>query len=66
MVFIVDDNFSAVICEGDFCKDHLDADYVQQQEELITRGWQRLCELENSEKALIEYPLPEVLARFRL
>jgi hypothetical protein len=61
--FIVDAEFPPVIVEGAFDKRQLDADYVEAQEALVTRGWRRLREVIGTEAAIINYPLPEVLAR---
>ena len=58
--FIVDERFPPVICEGAFGKQSLDPTYVAQQEELITRGWQRLQELRDLGLPISEYPLPDV------
>ena len=64
--FIVDDAFSPVSTTGDFDKRNLDRSYVMDQENLITRGWLRLCELDDSDTPIIEYPLPEVRAKMQL
>lgn len=63
--FIVDPQFSTVVVEGPFCKGELDSEQVRQQEELTTRGWRRLIELEAIAKTLPVhlYPLPEVIER---
>lgn len=58
--YIVADGFEAVVVEGDFDKRSLHAEFVTERESLITRGWQRLQDLANSELPIIEYPLPEV------
>ncbi|MFO0904544.1 MAG: hypothetical protein U0939_16185 [Pirellulales bacterium] len=59
--FIVDADFTpAVVVEGDFDKRLMDARFVAQREELVTRGWRRLAELAGSELAVVDYPLPEV------
>ena len=64
--FIVDDRFPVVACEGDFDKQNLDAEFVQQRESLATRGWQRLLHLsEQAEMPITEYPLEEVKANWR-
>lgn len=63
--FIVDDSFEVVEVEGPFAKQSLDADYVREQEELITQGWRRLQELATSDVPIIEYPLPQVLAKIK-
>ena len=59
--FILDPDFEAVTVDGPFAKAELDAAYVAEQEELMTRGWQRLQELyEISESVpLSDYPLSE-------
>ena len=62
--FIVDERFEPVVVEGDFDKRRLDPAYVRQQELLITRGWRRLREVAGLEVAIVEYPLPEVRARW--
>ena len=64
--FIVDDAFSPISTTGDFDKRNLDPSYVADQENLLTRGWQRLCELDGSDTPIIEYPLPEVRASMQL
>jgi hypothetical protein len=58
--FIVDPAFPSVTCEGAFAKEHLDAEYVRQEEARVTRGWRRLQELPALGVPLTEYPLPEV------
>ncbi|MDG2390666.1 MAG: hypothetical protein P8M30_15265 [Planctomycetaceae bacterium] len=59
--FIVDDKFPAVAVDGPFNKSQLDAEYVGQQEELITRAWRRLQEVRSLGIPISEYPLPEVI-----
>ena len=61
--FIVDDRFPPVSVEGPFEKSQLDADYVAEQEELVTRAWRRLQEVRSLGIPISEYPLPEVLER---
>ena len=63
--FIVDDAFPPTTATGAFNKHNLDPGYVAEQENLVTRGWQRLCELVDSNTPIIEYPLTEVQARIR-
>lgn len=63
--FIVDERFEPVTVEGDFDKRRLDPQFVQQREQLVTRGWQRLLELEKLNLPIHEYPLPEVRATWR-
>ncbi len=63
--YIVADDFEPVAIEGPFDKRHLDPTFVQQQEELITRGWKRLQDVIPLGIPIIEYPLPEVLAQIK-
>lgn len=63
--FIVDQQFGSVACPGDFDKRHLDASFVREREQLVTRGWHRLRELVSLDLPIIEYPLPEVADRIR-
>jgi hypothetical protein len=60
--FIVHEAFAPISVEGDFDKRLLDPVFVQQREDLVTRGWLRLCELGQQAEglSLLEYPLPEV------
>lgn len=62
--FIVDDDFSPVIVDGDFDKRRLDPQFVRERGDLITRGWRRLREIASQELPIIDYPLPEVRATF--
>ena len=63
--FIVDAAFDLVVVEGPFNKTELDADYVAQQELLMTRGWKRLQELYDISETVpvSDYPLSEFLQR---
>jgi len=63
--YIVADDFEPVVVEGPFDKRQLDAVYVQERERLLTRGWQRLKEVASLGIPIIEYPLPEVMARIK-
>ena len=63
--YIVADNFEPVLVEGPFDKRQLDPPYVQERERLLTRGWKRLNEVTTLGIPIIEYPLPEVLARIK-
>lgn len=63
--FIVDPAFEPIVAEGPFRKSELDPDFRRERESLITRGWRRLVELKNlSELSMLEYPLPEVQAKW--
>jgi len=60
--FIVDPGFEPVVVEGPFAKQNLDLADVRRREDLLTRGWRRLQELQQLGIPVSEYPLPEVLA----
>ena len=57
--FINHANFPPVIVEGLFSKTELDAEYVQQQEDLITRAWLRLQEVTSLGIPVEQYPLAQ-------
>ena len=60
--FIVDEEFEPVVVEDEFSKSNLDAQYVQQRESLITRGYRRLFEIRKmQDTSILEFPLPEVI-----
>ena len=61
--FIVDAGFEPVIVEGPFGKSELSPDDVARREDLVTRGWRRLQELQSVRPAINEYPLPEFRRR---
>jgi hypothetical protein len=63
--YIVDEAFPPVVLDGVFAKANLDPESVQQEEERITRGWRRLQEIPQLGIPLTEFPLPEVLERWR-
>jgi hypothetical protein len=63
--YIVADDFEPVVVEGPFDKRGLDSQYVGEREQLITRGWRRLKEVISSGVPIIEYPLPEVIAKIK-
>lgn len=63
--YIVDPAFEPVVCESMFAKANLDAEYVREQEELVTRAWRRLQAIPASGLTIPEFPLPEVLERWR-
>jgi len=62
--FIVSDEFEPAAVEGDFGKQNLDAEFVKQREDIVTRGWLRLREVVDGEDAIINYPLPEVRGKW--
>ena len=63
--FIVDEAFPPVQLDGPFAKANLDAAYVAEQQELVTRAWRRLQEVARLDMHVIEYPLPEVRRRWQ-
>lgn len=63
--YIAADGFGPVVVDGPFDKRQLDADYVRERESLISRGWLRLKEVTTSGVPIIEYPLPEVIAKIK-
>jgi hypothetical protein len=63
--YITADDFERVVVEGPFDKRQLDADYVRERERLMTRGWKRLKEIAGLGIPIIEYPLPEVVAKIK-
>jgi hypothetical protein len=64
--FIIDPAFDPVRAEGIFAKENLDVEFVRLREHEVTRGWQRLQEIPKLGIPITEYPLPEVLERWRL
>jgi hypothetical protein len=63
--YIVDPAFPPVRCEGPFAKEGLDAAFVAEQEERVTRAWRRLQQIPTLGIPITEYPLPEVLRAWR-
>jgi hypothetical protein len=63
--YIVADDSEPVIVSGPFDKRTLDPAYVEAQEKLFTRGWQRLKELSEQDLPILEYPLPEVISKIK-
>jgi len=63
--YIVADDFEPVAVDGAFNKRQLDTAFVRDQETLVTRGWKRLQEVAGLGIPIIEYPLPEVLAKIK-
>ena len=63
--YIIADDFEPVFVEGPFDKRGLDPAFVRDQESLVTRGWHRLKEVTALGLPIIEYPLPEVLAKIK-
>lgn len=58
--YVVHEKFPPLACDGAFDKRLLDAQFVEQEEQLVTRGWVRLRELAQSDLPIKEYPLAEV------
>jgi hypothetical protein len=64
--YIVDPAFDPIPCMGPFAKQNLDPVFVADQEQRFTRAWRRLQEIPTLGIAIPEYPLPEILARWRI
>ena len=65
--FIEHENLDSIEAEGEFEKSTLDADFVRERTELVTRGYVRLLEIAATEgdRDVTTYPLPEVASRYR-
>lgn len=66
--FIDDESFSpAVHIDGDFDRRQLDKDFADSRQELVTRGYARLRELQTRRRGLTvsDYPLPDVQEKWR-
>ncbi|MEM9826702.1 MAG: hypothetical protein AAF958_08945 [Planctomycetota bacterium] len=65
--FIDDDRFQAPRVDGPLGKDALDAEFVRQRTEYVTRGYRRLHEINGWEgdRDVTEYPLPEAIEKYR-
>ncbi len=61
--YIVANKFEPVVVEGPFDKRTLDRAFVDEREQLVTRGWHRLQEIVDLEIPIIKYPLPEILTK---
>ena len=55
--YIVDPAFAPVGCEGPFAKADLDATFVSNEEQRVTRAWRRLQALPTLRLTIAEYPL---------
>jgi len=64
--YIVDERFDPVTVEGEFAKENLDPLFVTQQIQLVTRGYQRLWEIieTQGDRDVTDYPLQEVRDRY--
>ena len=65
--FIDDERFEPVDVDGPMSITHLDADFVAERRELVTRGYRRLLEIAEwpGDRDLTAYPLPEAMERYR-
>ncbi|MEI7683836.1 MAG: hypothetical protein WCL32_02335 [Planctomycetota bacterium] len=63
--YIVAPDFPPVLCTSVFAKEHLDVEFVRQEEARITRGWRRLQEIPYLGITIPEYPLEDVRAAWR-
>lgn len=60
--FIVDSEFTPVEVDGPFDKKLLDPQDVSEREDLVTRGWRRLQEVQALGIPISQYPLSEMSA----
>ncbi len=63
--FIVADGFDPVVAGGFFDKSSLDPQFVAEEEQRVTRGYLRLLEVTGQELSIVEYPLPEAIAKWK-
>ena len=63
--FIVTDGFEPVVVEGYFARSQLDPEFVAAEEARVTQGYRRLQEIPSLGLTILEYPLPEVRARWQ-
>ena len=63
--FVFADGFVPVVVQGYFDKRQLDPEFVAGDEARVTRGYLRLIEIPSLNLSILEYPLPEVQARWR-
>jgi hypothetical protein len=64
--YIIDPAFPPAVETGPFAKGNLDPVFVGEEEVRVSRAWRRLQEIPRLGIAIPEYPLPEVLARWRV
>ena len=64
--FIAHPEFEPVNIEGPFSVQELDAAFVAERCELVTRGFARLLEIEaiGGDRDVTQYPLPEAIAKY--
>ncbi|QDV27723.1 hypothetical protein [Aureliella helgolandensis] len=66
--FIDDSRFTPPVqVEGDFDRRLMDVHFAAERVDLVTRGYQRLCDLGSGRQqtTVVDYPLPEAQARWR-
>jgi hypothetical protein len=63
--FIVAEGFEPVVAEGFFAKTELDPKFVEEEEGRVTRGYLRLQKVARLGLPILEYPLPEVVAKWK-
>jgi hypothetical protein len=64
--FIVADDFLPVVVDNQHGKQNLDRDFVRAREELVTRGWHRLKEIQlMTDVSILDFPLPEIIQRLK-
>ncbi len=65
--FIDHPNFPKVTVEGELDLRKLDPAFAEERKRLVTRGYERLLELQRNRKgaAVVDYPLEEFIERWR-
>jgi|688.fasta_scaffold00697_20 hypothetical protein len=65
--FIDAEKFANIFASGDSDKRQLDPIFVAERTRLLTRGYQRLLEIQRASDpiSITEYPLPEASAKYR-
>lgn len=65
--FIDHEMFDPIAVEGDFSREGLDADFVKQRSELVSRGYRRLLEIAaiDVDRDVTAYPLAEAIEKYR-
>jgi len=63
--FIDDERFESVVVEGEFDRNQMDTAFATERNDLVTRGYQRLRELQSARVPVSDYPLPEVQHRWQ-
>lgn len=63
--FIQDDRFEPILVDGPMSRCELDADFVKERTDIVSRGFARIQEIATwpGDRDITTYPLPEVIER---